>query len=374
MLAYATWSLHAYCATCETPTCDTKVPTCGAQPRRRNCNLKQSNMLLKRHFKNNFSSMLLPLPERIKKKFQSTSQGEAQMLSWWLASMTKVGDNDLARHEFLNLCTVTATPIPVDSVSAWLQPFFRSHIVRSNDSLCRFTCHENHRSRPQWSPSSSKPSLGLTHGKCQILIGCQLPCQALIHNLQRNQETDRRTCNTTVSQRQHGRIQKVLLQQQVAVKSIWSTIVYYCLQLCTKPFNCLLLSLVTFCWGVFVARRALTKSLTSFWGSTWHWLWMRQGCWSRLSSKLLDCAKSCGCDVFPQRSPYQLSKFQTKLKANNDNIQCQILNLLALKSLKPRLSTRSIPRIFVTSSGSDISEITDARNSILLQEVNGVWN
>lgn len=38
--------------------------------------------------------------------------------------MTKVGDNDLAGHEFLNLCTVTATPIPVDSVSAWLQPFF----------------------------------------------------------------------------------------------------------------------------------------------------------------------------------------------------------------------------------------------------------
>jgi hypothetical protein len=40
--------------------------------------------------------------------------------------MTKVGDNDLAvsGHEFLNLCTVTATPMPVDSVSAWLRPFF----------------------------------------------------------------------------------------------------------------------------------------------------------------------------------------------------------------------------------------------------------
>lgn len=266
-----------------------------------------------------------------------------------------------------------------DSNSSWqclcmAAAFFRSHIVRSNDSLCRFTCHENHRSCPQWSPSSSKPSLGLTHGKCQILIGCQLPCQALIHNLQRNQETDRRICNTTVSPKAAWQNTEGPPAAASCCQIYLITIVYYCLQLSTKPFNCLLLSLVTFCWGVFVARRALTKSLTSFWGSTWHWLWMRQGCWSRLSSKLLS-AKSCGCDIFPQRSPYQLWKFQTKLRANNDNVHCQILNLLTLKSLKPRLSTRSIPRIFVTSSGSDISESTDARNSILLQEqVNGIWN
>ena len=181
-----------------------------------------------------------------------------------------------------------------DSNSSWqclcmAAAFFRSHIVRSNDSLCRFTCHENHRSCPQWSPSSSKPSLGLTHGKRQILIGCQLPCQALIHNLQRNQETDRRICNTTVSPKAAWQNTEGPPAAASCCQIYLITIVYYCLQLSTKPFNCLLLSLVTCCWGVFVARRALTKSLTSFWGSTWHWLWMRQGCWSRLSSKLLEC-------------------------------------------------------------------------------------
>ena len=130
--------------------------------------------------KKNLSSMLLPLPERIKNKFQSTSQRAAQMLSWWLASMTGRRQwSGSVRTWILKLMHRDS-----DSNASWqclcmAAAFFRSHIVRSNDSLCRFTCHENHRPHPQWSPSSSKPSLRLTHGKCQILIGCQ-------------QETDRR--------------------------------------------------------------------------------------------------------------------------------------------------------------------------------------
>ena len=205
--------------------------------------------------------MLLPLPERIKNKFKAPVK---EQLKCWVDDLRQwqVGDNDLAvsGHEFLSLCTVTATPMPVDSVSAWLQPFFRSHIVRSNDSLCRFTCHENHRPHPQWSPSSSKPSLRLTHGKCQILIGCQ-------------QETDRRICNTTVSPKAAWQNTEGPPAAASCCQIYLITIVYYCLQLSTKPINCLHCP-----WSRFDGESSspdvLSQSPTSFWGSTWHWLYL----------------------------------------------------------------------------------------------------
>lgn len=94
MLAYATWSLHAYCATCETPTCNTKVPTCEAQPRRRNCNLKQSKMLLNDALK----TTSLPCCYRCLKESKRSSKApvKEQLKCWvddlrqWQRSVTMI--------------------------------------------------------------------------------------------------------------------------------------------------------------------------------------------------------------------------------------------------------------------------------------------
>ena len=274
MLAYATWSLHAYCATCETPTCDTKMPTCEAQPRCRNCNLKQSKILLKRRLRKTY----LPCCYRYLKESKTSSKAPVkEQLKCWVDDLRQwqVGDNDLAvsGHEFLSLCTVTATPMPVDSVSAWLQPFFvhtscAPMTVFAVSRVMKIIAHTHNEALQVQNPAFV---WRMGNVKFWLAANCFAKHWYTTYNATKRQTGGYVT--PLSPQRQHGRIQKVLLQQQVAVKSIWSL-------LSTTVYNFLLSpSTVYYCpWSRFDGESSspdvLSQSPTSFWGSTWHWLYL----------------------------------------------------------------------------------------------------